>query len=482
MAVLVTIATLLAAPAGASESAIPLGRRVPESTVGRVTRHPLAANAEAHSIVAGPDGNLWFAFNDRRIGRMLPDGTVATFTHPQVDGLVDLVAGPDGNVWFTFAGDDPWGTVGDGGVGRVTPTGSVSVVDGGYSIEPGEIVLGPDGNLWFAGGGLARVTPAGTVTWFDVAGGDPQADTRILTVGSDGRLWHDLGSRGEVSTHVGAMSTSGVDTLVTLSEPLRLATLRPGPSGAVWFYEWDLDPRFGPLAPDGAVTSYSSRTNQIYYELVLGPDGNLWGPALNFPNQFGLARISPAGKVLFFEIGSLTGLTFGADGDLWFTDHRSAGRIVVKDGPARRPDARIRGGTQPWIGNNLYARAVVNGPGQQGFVADGPPGRTASLRLSAQNDGDAAEALTVRGQGSTSTLTVAYFAGSTNVTSRVVAGTYRTPVLAPGAEHQLRVSLTPTSRAAFGSQINRSVTVRSSDADVRDVLLASVYVQREVHP
>src|SRR5690606_2921820 len=144
----------------------------------------------------------------------------------------------------------------------------------------------------------------------------------------------------------------------------------------------------------------------------------------------GIVRIAPDGKVLFFEVGNVTGLTFGPGGDLWFTDRRAAGRIVVKDGPARRPDARIRGGTKPWTGNNAYARAVVEGVGQ-GFVASGPPGHTASLRLSAQNDGDAAEALTVRGQGSTSTLTVAYFAGSTNVTARVVAGTYRTPVLAP---------------------------------------------------
>ena len=474
---MITISTLLAAHAQASESAIPLGRRVPESTVGRVTRHPLAANAAAHSIVAGPDGNLWFVFNDRRIGRMLPDGTVATFTHPQVDGLVDLVAGPDGNVWFTFSGSDTL----YGGVGRISSAGVITVVDSGYTVELGEIVVGPDGNLWFAGSGIARVTPAGTVTWFDVAGDDPQADTRILTVGSDGRLWHDLGSRGEVSTHVGAMSTSGVDTLVALSEPLQLATLRPGPSGAVWFYEWDADPRFGPLAPDGAVTSYSSRTNQIYYELVLGPDGNLWGPAYNRGLTSGIVRIAPDGKVLFFEVGNVTGLTFGPGGDLWFTDRRAAGRIVVKVGPARRPDVRIRGGTKPWTGNNAYARAVVEGVGQ-GFVASGPPGHTASLRLSAQNDGDAAEALTVRGQGSTSTLTVAYFAGSTNVTVRVVAGTYRTPVLAPGAEHQLRMTLTPTSRAAFGSQLKRSVTVRSSDADVRDTLFAGVFVHTVVFP
>lgn len=475
--VAVLLATVGATPATARASSAPVhagrevghpGPGVPEATVGRVTRHPLAANAEARSIVAGSDGNLWFLFNDRRIGRLQPDGTVATFTHPGVDGLVDLTAGPDGNLWFTFAGREsvPW--VGDGGVGRVTPGGEVTVVVGEFSFDPGEIVAGPDGNLWFAGLDIGRVTPAGSVSWFPLEEDSDGIDTRTITVGGDGRLWHDLGEPSQI----GALSTSGVATRIALSEPVEVEGLVAGPGGVIWFE--GRDNRLGTISAGGSVTLVKSAANWIDRP-ALGPDGNLWALAYNTGRASGVARVSPTGKVMFYEVGNVTSLVTGPDGNLWFTDSRAAGRIVIKDRPTRRPDGRIRSGTRPWVGNNAYTRAATS-PFPQAAAVIALAGQAASLRVSAQNDGDAAEALLIRGQGSTATVTVAYFSGSTNVTARVVAGTYRTPVLAPGAEHQLRVSLTPTTRATPYAELTRTVTVRSANSAVSD-LVASIVLR-----
>lgn len=473
--------TVALGPGAHASSAVQRRDQVLEATAGPVTRHPLPADASAYAIATGPDGNLWFAFDGSSIGRMWPDGTLATFTHPEVDRLVDLVAGPDGNVWFTFLSEVDGIAVDDGGIGRITPAGLITVFDLPYG--PNAIVLGPDGNLWFAGTGLGRITPAGVVSWFGVAGEDPEAATRVVAVGSDGRLWHDVGWGGDPTgmDQVGAMSTSGVDALVELSEPIELglAGLRSGPTGAVWYYTWT--GRAGVIEPDGTVTEFSSPSTSISHDMVSGPDGNLWAVAYNRADRRGVARISPAGETMFFDIGKTTGLTVGADGALWFSDDRAVGRLELEEGPTRRPDARIRVGTLAWYGDGAYSRVVPTGLGQVVF-ASGPILHTTSFRVSVQNDGDAAEAMVVRGQGSTPNVTVAYHAGSTDVTARVVAGTYRTPVLTPGRQHRLRVTLTPTRRATWGSHLRRAVIARSSSADVRDVVVADLRVDAVIRP
>ena len=72
-------------------------------------------------------------------------------------------------------------------------------------------------------------------------------------------------------------------------------------------------------------------------------------------------------------------------------------------------------------------------------------------------------------------MTVAYFSGSTNVTAAVVAGTYKTPTLAPGADHRLRMTVTPRAGAPVGAVLTRKVTVSSdNDATVKDVIKAKV--------
>ena len=70
------------APMGTSGSPRSFGNRIARiTTSGTVTEFPVTAGSQPRGIVAGPDGNLWFAepFGDR-IGRITPAGKVTEYS------------------------------------------------------------------------------------------------------------------------------------------------------------------------------------------------------------------------------------------------------------------------------------------------------------------------------------------------------------------------------------------------------------------
>jgi streptogramin lyase len=68
---------------------------VVESSVPTVNSQPV-------SIVAGPDGNLWFTeFRGNKIARMTTAGAVIEFAIATANSQPDdMDVGPDGNLWF----------------------------------------------------------------------------------------------------------------------------------------------------------------------------------------------------------------------------------------------------------------------------------------------------------------------------------------------------------------------------------------------
>jgi virginiamycin B lyase len=64
-----------------------------------------------NDMVLGPDGNIWYASDSSRIGRITPAGDVSHFALP--DGVLTqrIAAGPDGNLWLALK---------DGRVARVS--------------------------------------------------------------------------------------------------------------------------------------------------------------------------------------------------------------------------------------------------------------------------------------------------------------------------------------------------------------------------
>jgi alpha-tubulin suppressor-like RCC1 family protein len=136
----------------------------------------------------------------------------------------------------------------------------------------------------------------------------------------------------------------------------------------------------------------------------------------------------------------------------------------------RRPDALVRIGAKAFAGNNVYNTTGTN----QTRTSTVKKGKKATFTVRAQNDGNTADTLRVRGTKSTKTFTITYRAGTTNITKAVVAGTYRTPSLAPGAHRDITVTIAPTKKATKNKKATASVTVTSSsDATKKDTVKAA---------
>jgi virginiamycin B lyase len=173
------------------------------------------------------------------------------------------------------------------------------VVDGKFDLsgDAQRIAQGPDENMWVTLGGgneVARITPAGVVTEFNV----DDIDGAIgIGAGPDGKIWVTL------STKVG---------------------------------------RFDPADPAGTVETFPADIAGGQ-QIVTGPDGNLWTVAADK-----LIKVTPAGVAQAFPILT-AGVDIAASADaLWIADS-NGGEIVsaTTDGvPTRYPT----GGTPRGIG------------------------------------------------------------------------------------------------------------------------------------
>lgn len=143
----------------------------------------------------------------------------------------------------------------------------------------------------------------------------------------------------------------------------------------------------------------------------------------------------------------------------FFTD---AAGIATADYVARwtlyRPDGRIRLGAGAFVGNNIYNTTGIN----QSRTGSAVRGATITFGISIQNDGTTADQFKVMATGSaTSEFGVTCFRGATDVTTAVVAGTYQTASLAPGATFLITVKVKVKSTATVGSKVTRLVTLSS---------------------
>ena len=257
-----------------------IGRITPSGEITEFSEG-ITAGAGPFGLTVGPDGALWFTeYHGNRIGRITTDGTVSEFSSPLLDGTSprSICTGADGNLWFTQLGTNA--------IGMMTPKGDVAVYAGGISANAGpfDIAAGGDGNLWFtenyAGGefpgGIARITPKGVVTEFDVGiGGSGQARPGDIAADAQGNLWFGESGFGII----GHMTTDGTLTEFGNISGGVFNGIAVGPGGYVWFTE--SDDRIGMLAPDGNVLEFTGMPHAEFgYALpnfiVAGPDGNLW--------------------------------------------------------------------------------------------------------------------------------------------------------------------------------------------------------------
>lgn len=140
-----------------------------------------------------------------------------------------------------------------------------------------------------------------------------------------------------------------------------------------------------------------------------------------------------------------------------------------------RPDGRIRLGTSgAFVGNDVY-NTTGAGQTRSGSAARR---RTVTYDVSVQNDAPFADTLRLRGTAGTARYSVAYLVVTagvpTDVTGDVVAGTYTTPSLAPGATHKVRVVVTVNAGAPAGSSLSATMMTKSTTDTSRKDTVAFV--------
>ena len=377
------------------------------------------ANADS---IAMWDGSSWSALGSNGAGDGAIGGGVDSLamagTDLYVGGQFDNAAGNAFADNIAMWDGTSWSALGsnpthdDGAIAAPNP------VENDYSVYALALI---DGDLYVGGD-------------FLVTAATPRADNIAMW---DGTTWSAVGSNGSggaaLNDVVSALAVSGTDLYVG-GEFTDAAGAPRADRVAMW---------------DG--TSWSA----------LGSNG-AGGGALN-NRVYALA---------------VSGIDVYAGG--YFTD---AATIATADDVAkwhptaastRKPDGRVRlGSTGAFVGDDVYnttgiGQSVGGGVSGGGIVAFG---------ISIQNDGVLTERLKVKGTKSTSAnYTVRYTHGKTNITKAVVAGTFKTPLLAFGASYLITVSVTVASTAPLHTRLTLLATISSvGNTNAKDVVKFSAW-------
>jgi hypothetical protein len=162
-----------------------------------------------------------------------------------------------------------------------------------------------------------------------------------------------------------------------------------------------------------------------------------------------------------------SGVAADAKGRIFIADSGND-RIQKFGRVTRQPDGRVRVGTAgAFVGDNVYNRT---GAGQTSTVA-ARRGTTITFGLSIQNDGTGPDAFNVKGGASAGGYSVRYSKGATDITTAVMAGTFRTARLGAGGAQVITARVTITANAKAGSTLSRLITLTSTgDGTARDAV------------
>lgn len=228
-----------------------------------------------------------------------------------VDSNTKIAAGPDGNVWLTLAfnaaGKD---------VARITPAGEVTE----YELEtanPLGVAAGPEGKVWVTqNGGVTRFSPAdpeGTKEFIEEI---KIVGNHAIVAGPDGNLWvatdNNLVRIDPVSKEakpfgVAGLSPKDIDvagSLLAIASQEKVVTAAPADPANTTDY---------PIAGLASQGVAGSPSGQIAFTDPLAT-----------PEQVGL--ITPPNPAVEKELGGDPfGVTFGADGAFWIARFASGG-------------------------------------------------------------------------------------------------------------------------------------------------------------
>ena len=273
------------------------------------------------AIAAGPDGALWFT-DDAGIGRITTEGTLQTFPLTTPGAMPrNITSGPDGTLWFTQEVTAANGYSEIWSIGRITTAGAINLFPLPANVSlAGGITEARDGDLWFTETrAIGRITPSGKITTYAVATRKKSALTLgAITTTPDGQVWFSGGfQNGSASTVVVGQVTG---------------------TGHVKVFD----------LPATGLPALNSYDNSNPYNLISGPDGNLWfADQMKVAKGMGIARISTGGKLdRMVPAGIDQDLTLGPNGQVWFLSFGGvttapslsvatrSGIVVINDLPA----------------------------------------------------------------------------------------------------------------------------------------------------
>jgi streptogramin lyase len=218
------------------------------TSAGAVSEYQLTdkVNSNIEDLTVSADGNLWFTDrgNTKSIGRITPSGIITETT----TGLNQMTSMPNGitvggdeKLWFTDEGTlDMSGT---GGVGSATTTSTPTVTEATTNIHaggrPDAVATGRDGTVWFednlAGArAIGRVSlPSGTVKEFNQGLGTGLMDD--ITAGPDGNIWVEQSMPGGIARITPAGTITQFSTGLLPNAGADGDGFTTGPGGNLWF-------------------------------------------------------------------------------------------------------------------------------------------------------------------------------------------------------------------------------------------------------
>lgn len=302
----------------------------------------------------------------------------------------------------------------------------------------------------------ASDAPAATVVRVAVAGQD-----LATTVGADG-LWSVTAATLSEGPHalvasvtVGGATGTATQTLsVDVTTPV--LTIAGGPARSTS----DTTPRVTGVSTEPAGTSVRvTVTGQVLTATV--DSGGAWG--------VGTDTLALGVHTVAASITDAAGNTVSATQVLTI----EGATPPVPPTARYRPDAEVRKVPGSFVGKGRYAS------GQQVTAGIKGRARQTTFQVRVTNRGNVPERMAVVGTRTNAKLAVVYLYGRTNVTSAVVAGTYRTPALGAGRSTLLTMKVTRRKGAAAGSMRTFQVRVASTHVGaVRDTVGAVVKVAR----
>lgn len=402
-----------------------------------------------NSTFTGNTASIDGAAVDTGTGTVIVTGSTFTGnTAGSSGGAIHSSGGDITVVDSTFTGN----TADSGGAIR-TNTGDVTVT--GSTFDGNDAVDG-DGGAVFANDTLVSITNS---TFHDNT-----ATSQGGTIHSRGdlRLTHVTASAG-AAPEGAFVESAGVNAVLTST-----STVLAQPLGSTACSRDNASVSGGHNRVADSSCLLAEATDQQAGFFLLGPLADNGGPTRTRLPGNGLADMIPA-------VDCDPGVT---------VDQRGEGRPqgegcdvgAVELEAAFQPDALIRNSNQAaFAGNNVYNHTGVG----QTRAQTRARGAKATFVVRLSNDGTTVDRLRLRGRGTTNRHTVRYRVGTTNVTSAVVAGTYRTPALQPGASVTVTVEITVRNAAPRGSTKHFGLTTRSdTHPNRRDVVKATVKVPR----